>query len=82
MQVLETKKIKNKKKIKKKITMVTKSRVMNHKDHKSQERPGTQNHTIYLTKYLKLTSIKRFGEDISILTFSRDILKTHNLPFN
>ena len=62
--------------------MVTKSRAMKHKDHESQERSGTQNHTNYLTKCLKLTSIKRFGEDVSILTFSRDILKTHNLSFN
>ena len=28
------------------------------------------------------TSIKRFGEDSSILTFSRDIFKSHNLSFN
>ena len=69
-------------KIKQKITMVTKSRAMKHKDHESQERSRTQNHTNYLTKCLKLTSIKRFGEDVSILTFSRDILKTHNLSFN
>ena len=35
-----------------------------------------------LNKDFKLTSIKRFGEDIDILSFSRDILKTHNLSFN
>ena len=62
--------------------MVTKSRAMKHKDQESQGRLGTQNHTNYLTKCLKLTSIKRFGEDVSILTFSRDILKRHNLSFN
>ena len=28
------------------------------------------------------TSIKRFGEDVSILTFGRDIFKSYNLPFN
>ena len=55
---------------------------MKHKDHEIQEGLGTQNHTNYLTKSLKLTSIKRFGEDVSILTFSRNILKTHNLSFN
>ena len=62
--------------------MVTKSRVMKHKDHESQRWSGTQNHTNYLTKCLKFTSIKRFGEDVSILTFSRNILKSHNLSFN
>ena len=66
----------------KKITMVIKSRAMKYKDQESHERSGTQNHTNYLTKCLKLTSIKRFGEAISILTFSRGILKTHNLSFN
>ena len=60
-------------------TMVTKDRAMKHKD---QDRLGTQNHTNYLTKSLKLTSIKRFGENVGILTFSRNILKTHNLSFN
>ena len=35
----------------------------------------TQNHTNYLTKCLKFTSIKRFGEDVIIF-------KSHNLPFN
>ena len=63
-------------------TMVTNSRAMKHKDHKSQGWSGTQNHTNYLTKCLKLTFIKRFGEDVSILTFRRDILKRHNLSFN
>ena len=62
--------------------MVTKNRTMKHKDHESQRGSGTQNHTNYLTKCLKLTSIKRFGEDVNILTFSRDILKSHNLSFN
>ena len=55
---------------------------MKHKDQKSQDRSGTQNHTNYLTKCLKLTSIKRFGENVGILSFSRNILKTHNLSFN
>ena len=64
------------------ITMVIKSIAMKHKDQEIQEGSGTQNHTNYLTKSLKLTSIKRFGEDVSILTFSRDMLKTHNLSFN
>ena len=62
--------------------MVTKGKIMKHKDQESQDRLRTQNHTNYLTKSLKLTSIKRFGEDVGILTFSRDILKTHNLTFN
>ena len=55
---------------------------MKHKDQESQGRLGTQNHTNYLTKCLKLTSIKKFSEDVSILTFSRDILKRYNLSFN
>ena len=63
-------------------TMVTKSIAMKHKDQEIQEGSGTQNYTNYLTKSLKLTSIKKFGENVSILTFSRDILKTHNLSFN
>ena len=62
--------------------MVTKGKATKHKDLESQDRSGTQNHTNYLTKSLKLTSIRRFGEDVGILTFSRDILKTHNLSFN
>ena len=62
--------------------MVTKEKTMKHKDHENQDRSGTQNHTNYLTKSLKLTSIKRFDEDVGILTLSRDILKTHNLSFN
>ena len=70
------------KKTKQQRKMVTKSRAMKHKDHESQRWLGTQNHTNYLTKCLKLTSIKRFGEKVSILTFSRDILKSHNLSFN
>ena len=63
-------------------TMVIENRAMKHKDQENQERSGTQNHTNYLTKCLKLTSIKRFGEDVNILMFDKDILKTHNLPFN
>ena len=77
MQILETRR-----KHKNQRTMVTKGRAMKHTDHKSQDRSGTQNHTNYLTKCLKLTFIKRFGEDVSILSFNRDILKTHNLSFN
>ena len=49
---------------------------------RQQNSSGTQNHTNYLTKGFKLTSIKRFGENVSILTLSRNILKTHNLSFN
>ena len=26
--------------------------------------------------------MKRFGEDVSILTFNRDIFKSHNISFN
>ena len=63
-------------------TMVTKGRAMKHKDQEAKDRLGTQNHTNYLTKSFKLTSIKRFGENIGILTLSRNILKTHNLSFN
>ena len=55
---------------------------MKHKDQEKQDRLGTQNHTNYLTKGLKLTSIKRFGENIGILTLIKNILKTHNLSFN
>ena len=76
MQILETKKTQNQR------TMVIKRIAMKHKDHVIQEESGTQNHTKYLTKSIKLTSIKGFGEDVSILAFSRDILKTHNLSFN
>ena len=75
MQILETK-TKNQR------TMVTKGKAMKRKDQESQDKSGTQNHTNYLTKSFKLTSIKRFGEDVGILTFSRAILKTHNLSFN
>ena len=62
--------------------MVTKGKAIKHKDHESQDKSGTQNHTNYLMKSLKLTSIKRFGEEVGILPFSRNILKTHNLSFN
>ena len=63
-------------------TMVTMGKAMKHKDQESQNRSMTQNHTNYLTKSLKLISIKRFGEDVGILMLSRDILKTHNFSFN
>ena len=78
MQIIETKEKKNKNQR----TMVTKGKAMKHKGQESQDKSGTQNHTNYLTKSLKLTSIKRFGEDVSILMLSRDILKTHNISFN
>ena len=55
---------------------------MKQNNKESQDISGTLNHTNYLIKCLKLTSIKRFGEDVGILLFSRDILKTHNLSFN
>ena len=74
MQILEKKK--------KQRTMVTKGRTMKHKDQEGQDRSGTKNHTNYLTKCLKLTSIKRFGKNVNILAFRRNILKTHNLSFN
>ena len=61
--------------------MITKGKAMKHKDQEKQDRSGTQNHTNYLTKSLKLTSIKRFCEDVDILMLSRDILMTHNLSF-
>ena len=62
--------------------MVTKNIEIKHKDQESQRWLRTQNHTNYLTKCLKLTSIKRLGEDVSILTFSKDIFKSHNFSFN
>ena len=71
----------NKKKQNQRI-MVTKGKAMKHKDQEGQDRSGTQNHTNYLTKCLKLTSIKRFGENVGILTFSKNVLKTHNLSFD
>ena len=49
---------------------------------RQQNSSRTQNRTNYLTKGFKLTSIKRFGENVGILTLSRNILKTHNLSFN
>ena len=79
MQLQETK---ENTKTKEQRTMVTKGKTVKHKDQESQDRLGTQNHTNYLTKSLKLTSIKRFGGDFSILTLSKDILKTYNLSFN
>ena len=71
---------KNKKDIK--TTMVTKGKAIKHKDHESQDKSRIQNHTNYLIKSLKLTSIKRFSEDVGILPFSGNILKTYNLSFN
>ena len=72
----------NKEKKKKTKNNGKKELAMKHKDQESQDKSGTQNHANYLMKCLKLTSVKRFSEDVSVLTFSRDILKTHNLPFN
>ena len=69
MQILETKKTKIKEQWSQRIGV-------KHKDQESQDRLRTQNHTNYFT------SIKRFGKDVSILSFNRDILKTHNLSFN
>ena len=76
MQILETKKNKNQK------IMVTKGRAMKHKDQEAKDKSGTQNNTNHLTKNLQLTSIKRFGKNVGILTLSRNILKTHNFSFN
>ena len=45
---------------------------------KKQDRLGIQNHTNYLTKGFKLTSIKRFSENVGILTLRRDILETQS----
>ena len=64
MQLLETKGKTQKTKEQK--TMVTKGKAMKHKDQESQDKSGTQNHTNYLTKSLKLTSIKSL---VKILTF-------------
>ena len=83
MQILVTKTKQNKKQKNKtkQRTMITKGKAKKHKVQKSQDRSGTQNHTNYLMKCLKLTSIKRFSEDIGILPFSGNILKTYNLSF-
>ena len=80
MIVMQCKSLKKKKKEQRR--MVTKSIEMKHKNHESQRWLRTQDHTNYLTKCLKLTFIKRFGEDVSILTFSKDIFKNHNFSFN
>ena len=61
----KTKQKKKKNKTKQR-TMITKGKAKKHKVQKSQDRSGTQNHTNYLMKCLKLTSIKRFGEDVDI----------------
>ena len=66
----------NKKKKQNLRTMVTKGRAMKHKDQEDKDKSGTQNHTNHLTKSLKLTSIKRFGKSVGILTLGRNILKT------
>ena len=62
--------------------MVTKGRVMKHKDQEDKDKSRTQNHTNHLMKRLKLASIKRFGKNVGIVTLSRNILKTHNFSFN
>ena len=72
MHILETKKTKTKEQWSQRIAM-------KHKNHESQDRSRTQNHTNNLTKCLKLASIKGFGEDVSTLSFSRNILKTQSL---
>ena len=77
MQILETKK-KNTK---------TKEQWSHKKSNEAQgpgqqNSSGTQNHTNYSMKGFKLTSIKRFGENVGILMLSKNILKTHNLSFN
>ena len=82
MQLLEIKEKNTKTKEQRTKNNGHKGKVMKHKDQEKQDRSVTQNHTNYLTKSLKLTSIKRFGENFGILTLSRDILKTHNLSFN
>ena len=41
----------------------------------------TKSHQL-LDEGFQIYSIKRFGENVSILTLSRNILKTHNLSFN
>ena len=62
MQLLETREKKHKnQRIK---NNGHKGKTMKHKDQENQDRSGTQNHTNYLMKCLKLTSIKRFGEDV------------------
>ena len=74
MQILETKKRKKKKSRNKEQWSQRKSNEV--QGPGKQDRSGTQNHTNYLTKGFKLTSIKRFGENVDILTLSRNILKT------
>ena len=69
MQLLETKKKNTKNQGTK--NNGHKEKAMKHKDQEKQDRLGTHNHTNYLTKGLKLTSIKRFGENVGILTLSR-----------
>ena len=69
MQLLETKKKKKTKKPK------NKEQWSQRKNNEAQgqgrqDRSGTQNHTNYFTKDFKLTSIKRFGENVGILTLS------------
>ena len=64
MQILETKGKTQKPKNKEQWSQ--KGKAMKHKDQESQDRSRTQNHTNYLMKNLKLTSIKRFGEDVDI----------------
>ena len=73
MQLLETKKRKTQKPRIKEQWSQRKSNEA--QGPRKQDSLGTQNHTNYLTKGFKLTSIKRFGENVGILTLSRNILK-------
>ena len=43
---------------------------------------GTCDYTNHLMERLKLASIKWFGKDVSILTLSKNVLKSNNFPFN
>ena len=79
MQHLETEEEKQKPRIKEQWSQTKSNEAQG---PRKQDRSRTQNHTNYLTKGFKLSSIKRFGENVSILTLSRNILKTHNLSFN
>ena len=66
---------------------------MKYKDHESQRWLGTQNHTNYLMKCLKLTSIKRFGKNVTfwhlvriysrtiIFLSTRSLIKWYLIPY-
>ena len=61
-------------------TMVTKNSNEAQGPRKPRQIRDTKSHQ--LLDEVSQTSSKRFGEDIGILSFSRDILKTQNLSFN